>query len=99
VLKQLKSARNHGGRGLKIFGTKSFGETTSKTTSLKLIKQFSVSTLRSNSLQQNDCDALFEGQKSMYGSCYCFGMEQKHSINVTKIIQEAPLEMRVRSLE
>jgi hypothetical protein len=48
------------GKGLKNSATKAVGETTPETASSKLIKQFFVSTPGSNSLRQEDCDALFE---------------------------------------
>jgi hypothetical protein len=35
----------------------------------------------------------------MSGSCYCFGMEVKHSVDVKKIIREALVEFPVRSIE
>ena len=35
----------------------------------------------------------------MYRSCYYFGMEEKHNIDVMKIVQDAPAEYWVRSLE
>jgi hypothetical protein len=35
----------------------------------------------------------------MYGNCYCFGIDEKKSVDILKVIQEAPTEMRVRSLE
>jgi hypothetical protein len=94
-----KTVEKRSGKGLKSSATKAVGETTLETASSKLIKQFFVSTPGSNSLRQDDCDALFEEHRSMYGSCYCFGMEEKHNINVMKIVREAPAKYRVRSLE
>jgi hypothetical protein len=94
-----KIAGKHSGKGLKSSATKAVGETTPETASSKLIKQFFVSTPRSNSLRQEDCNAFFEEHRSMYGSCYCFGMEEKHNIDVMKIVREAPAEYQVSSLE
>jgi hypothetical protein len=81
-----KSMGKRSGKGLKSSGTKPVGETILETASSKLIKQSLVSTPRSNSLRQDDCDALFKEHRIMYGSCYCFGMEEKHNIDVMKIV-------------
>jgi hypothetical protein len=68
-------------------------------TSSKLIKKFFIFTSRNNTLWQDDCDAVFEEYKNMYGTSYYFGMETKYSINIMNIIYEAPMEMQVHSLE
>ena len=98
MTKQEKSLRKCVGRGLKNSRTKSIGKSTPKIAPSKLIKKLFISILGSNSLQQHDFNALFEEHTSMYGSCCCFGMEEKHSLNVMKIILEAPMEMQVHSL-
>jgi hypothetical protein len=35
----------------------------------------------------------------MYGNCYYFGIDDKKSIDIFKVVREAPVEMRVCSLE
>jgi hypothetical protein len=99
VPKQEKSMKKHGGRALKSLGTHSIGESMLELTSSKLIKKFFIFTSRNNTLWQDDCDAVFEEYKNMYGTSYYFGMETKYSINIMNIIYEAPMEMQVHSLE
>ena len=96
---KLKTPGKRAGKGSKACDAKAVEETTPETASSKLVKKFFVSTPGSSSLRQDECDALFEEHRSMYGRCYCFGMEEKHSIDVMKIVREAPAEYRVRSLE
>jgi hypothetical protein len=105
-----KSSRKRGGKGTKGPETptqKSTPESpetptqksTPESASSKLVKKFFISTPGSNSLQQDDCKALFQEHKGMYGNCYCFGIDEKKYVDILKVIREALVEMRVRSLE
>jgi hypothetical protein len=35
----------------------------------------------------------------MYANYYCFGIDEKKSVDILKVIREAPVEMQVRFLE
>jgi hypothetical protein len=93
-----KSSGKQGGKGTKGAETPT-QESTPKSASSKLVKKFFISAPRSNSLWQDDCESLFQEHKRMYGNFYCFGIEEKKSVDILNVIREAPVEMQVRSLE
>jgi hypothetical protein len=68
-------------------------ESSPESASSKLVKKFFISTPGSNSLRQDDCEALSQEHKGMYGNCYCFGIDEKKSVDILKVIREVPVEM------
>jgi hypothetical protein len=92
VLQGEKSSGKRGRKGTKGPETPT-QESTAEFASSKLVKKFFISIPRSNSLWQDDCEALFQEHKGMYGNCYCFGIDEKKSVDILKVIWEALVEM------
>jgi hypothetical protein len=93
-----KTSGKWGGKGSKASST-STEESTPESASSKLVKKFFISTPGNNSLRQDDYKVLFVEHKAMYGNCFCFGIVDKRSVDILKVVREAPIEIRVCSLE